>query len=590
MSSITELRVWRDTGYRDGALEVPSKTSSLPSPTYTFTDVLQPSRDSLFSVIKLKHEFEYLYDCSYLAVDYEWSDGTRFTIYGWIDAVSCTSDTDTNPVTTIAWHVDHWRTYLPKADFGAGKVLRRKPTSSDPPQSYPSYLWRATESTDILPVYHWSRLNGDIWWVYMNYNTSGSVTATNTVCFPVMKGDDGYLNHRLSIGYSTQTKTSGKAPSLVDALNGSVDEALSINPDSVFGVFISPVAPCSFDIVEPEGDTVFFGIDPTKWSVDTKGDYTYFYGGTNVNAYPVQHISFEPKTSGDTEGFVLVGPDNSPIASFPWGYTIGSLDYTTVNNDTSMYIRFRVNDKNSGAEGTEWSWPLPSLPLNSNALSGYVYSGEREYNRRMQDEQRSASFWSSIASLGGEAANAGVMGAVAGATQQGEVSKDYRMTVANPATGAATDPFVVPIPKRTSGAAVGALAGGAAGLLGGVISAVGSNYVQGLANEQYLNYDYQYRSSQASSLTIAGTGEDVVMHGRNAFSLVRLEMDSYSKDNRQRDIGIYGVHVSESRTDCNTLINQGGPVQIANCNVTGPIPVESKQYIVNRLAGGLRLV
>ena len=61
------VEIWRDTGFTEGSVEVPSKTSSLPSPTYTFYNVNAP-RDSLFSTLKLAHAFEDLYDCSYLRI------------------------------------------------------------------------------------------------------------------------------------------------------------------------------------------------------------------------------------------------------------------------------------------------------------------------------------------------------------------------------------------------------------------------------------------------------------------------------------------------------------------------------------------
>ena len=86
------VEIWRDTGFTEGSVEVPSKTSSLPKATYTFTDVNVP-RDSLFSTVKLAHAYEDLYDCSYLRITLDMNNGNDVTIYGWIDTASCASDT-----------------------------------------------------------------------------------------------------------------------------------------------------------------------------------------------------------------------------------------------------------------------------------------------------------------------------------------------------------------------------------------------------------------------------------------------------------------------------------------------------------------
>ena len=153
--------IWRDTGFMEGAIEVPSKTSSLSTPNYTFKDLNLPV-DSLFGSIKLKEPFADLYDCSYLRIVLDMNNGDDVSIYGWIDAVSCSSDTAGYPMTVISWHPDLWRTYLPKATFGKGLVTRRPYTSDCPPQAYP-YKYRTMSSRRTLIQ------SPNTWWVVFRF-------------------------------------------------------------------------------------------------------------------------------------------------------------------------------------------------------------------------------------------------------------------------------------------------------------------------------------------------------------------------------------------------------------------------------------
>ena len=89
---------------------------------------------------------------------------------------------------------------------------------------------------------------------------------------------------------------------------------------------------------------------------------------------------------------------------------------------------------------------------------------------------------------------------------------------------------------------------------------------------------------------MSGTGFDSTRFGFSNITLVRLSADAYSQTQRTNDISLYGVHVSEPKTSCQSLIDAGGPVQIDNAVVTGPVPVEAKQYIRQRLAQGVRMI
>lgn len=53
---------------------------------------------------------------------------------------------------------------------------------------------------------------------------------------------------------------------------------------------------------------------------------------------------------------------------------------------------------------------------------------------------------------------------------------------------------------------------------------------------------------------------------------------------------MYGAHVTEPMSSCQSLINTGGPLQIVNMTVGGSIPVEAKEYMKTMFANGVRLV
>ena len=122
MTTITSLRLWRDTGYTEGCLEVPSFSDSLPSPDVVLSN-LNPVRDRLFSEVRVPLAYEDIYDMCYLEAVFDMNNGNDVTFYGWIDSVTCTSDTTDRPVSAIRWHIDDWRTFASKAFYGSGMVL-----------------------------------------------------------------------------------------------------------------------------------------------------------------------------------------------------------------------------------------------------------------------------------------------------------------------------------------------------------------------------------------------------------------------------------------------------------------------------------
>ena len=228
MSTITQISLWKDTGFTEGCLEVPKKGSSLPTPDFTYTGNYVPSTADIFSKLKLRVPYTTLMDCSYIAITLDMNNGEDKTFYGWIDNVSIISDTTSSALTQVDWHVDLWRTYISNAVIGSGMVKRRPLLTGDsvPPQPYP-FRYRTFASFTAVTT---SYAEG---YIYILTNES-STTEDNTVisttfCCPV------YL-------YLPDDEYNG-CPSLNSFIKGNWDEQLGLIPENIKGVFYSPIPP-----------------------------------------------------------------------------------------------------------------------------------------------------------------------------------------------------------------------------------------------------------------------------------------------------------------------------------------------------------
>ena len=242
------VEIWRDTGFTEGSVEVPSKTSSLPSPTYTFYNV-NTSRDSLFSTLKLAHAFEDLYDCSYLRITLDMNNGADVTLYGWIDAVSCGSDTAEYPVTNVDWHPDLWRSYINSAQFGAGLVTRRPYGSDCPPQPYPFRFKDVHEENVIVP-------RSNIWWVVFKFVhkmkfLSSLITANCIGTFPIDIDSPNAMFNVSGPDMGGPDNVTAKTIPYSFLAAGFFEEFLKLDPNTLVSVFLSPV--CPFDVNEASG-------------------------------------------------------------------------------------------------------------------------------------------------------------------------------------------------------------------------------------------------------------------------------------------------------------------------------------------------
>lgn len=545
MSTVTQVRMWNDIGYTEGCLEVPKKGASIPQPTYTVSD-LNISVQDMFSRMKLKAPYTSLMNISYLEMTVDMNNGSDLTIYGWVDSVSLSSDTDGYPMTTIDWHVDYWRTYLNSAVFGSGMVRRRPLLSNDdvPPQSYPyRYMEYQSEVITAFP---------DNWWVVLSVVTSGETSVNMWHAFPVSKSSP---STRLNI-------QGGSAPSLDEVANGKMDELLGLNPESIAYGFITPIAPST---VAGTGTTS----DPIKlvgWSSAAKDVTCFVAQGADAFKGATLSVGFGTLKTDDETVYMVCGPQGESYGTLPWGMEVNGIQWRLVVDSTSAYIAMRfykdtLNPNECQSEGTVFNIPCSSIPVTSNAWSSYVYSGARQAEidlRRLQAESQAVS--------GGiSTGTSALSGAMAGAL-----------------LGAAGGPI-----GMLAGAAIGA---GTSALTGALTTGAKYAYQTGqYADEMQSVSDYQ-ASHQANSILLNGGSFDSLFNGSGGVSLVKMKKDAYSLRQRQNDIDLYGVNVSEPMSSCQSLVDAGGPLRITNLTVRGNIPVEAKQYFRNRFTKGVRMI
>lgn len=535
------VRIWRDCGYTEGALEVPSKTSSLSTPEYVF-DIPSVPRDQMFSAFTVKAPYTDLYDCSYVEVTYNIQAADSFTVYGWIDRVTVMSDTKDSPSTRVDWHLDYWRTYLSKAKFGAGMVKRRPATTDIPPQSYPYRYYTNGSSKTLIP-------NNSIWWIIVNLsaNVDASVaenaTGGTVLAWPVdITSDTSYKLSTSSGTYST--------PGRWALIRGTWDELLGLDPTAIKSVFLSPVAPSSYT-VDTTTRTVVMANKYVTYHVYSLPDLTPTITTAaavlaDTKAIDKYSSAVTSTVTSDTSVWMISGFDGEPIGSLPWGISVDSYDYRCVIDSSSAYIQIRFGESIlSNALGLTFTIPLIPVEVTSNAWSSYVYSGARQADI----DQRRAN------------------------------------------TDKAVESAMINAPSKI---ASGVSSGDPLKAVSSVVSSVTD-----IASAQYLGDKYNaifqdiadYRkANQTPGLIMSGTGFDVFRNGFTGILLRELKIDDYAYTQRAADMRLYGAHVSEPMADCSSLISAGGPLVITNLNVTGDMPVEAKDYFRKRFETGVRII
>ena len=590
MSAITQIRLWKDVGFTDGCIEVPSYANclNLPTPNRIIAYDLIPSKDRFFNSVKVRTPYLDLIDYSYMEMTYEYNNSEdEQVVYCWIDDIVCSSDTENYSMTEINFHVDYWRTYLRRAEFGSAVVKRRlgSPivTANVPPQPYNArYVLADMEHAVNLDYPQDPPLGTRLFWVIVNLvrnKTVGEQTVSymETRTYPITNNNVmpaiTYYNINRQVRY-------GSAISANETLASTIDEKWELDPESVVSIFLSPIAPFKYtgtgitdDPIAP-ADSVW-GVcseETTSTHPPITGALYFYYigasGYTGATSVQMRYNSFVYRWSSDTVTYVVLDPEYNIIGTLPWGMEFNRVVYDVNVTSSSCTIQMRFIDTNrstavnngvdSTANGMTVNYVCPTLDLTSNAWSSYVYSGQRQYEIDSRSFQTNYNLFS------------GLISSVTGA------GSNY--TSAKIAGNEKVSANAGKLSLLTMGLEI-------VGNIGqwALATAWGNNELQRLEDFKTAN--------QTNTLQLAGNGAHMLYLG-NGFKLVPMKMDEYSAGVREDDINLYGVHVAEPSTSAEVteLIQTGGPLQLAYAVVKGDIPPLAKQYIRQRLENGVRMI
>lgn len=579
---ISKLLLWKDVGFNDGSVEVPSYAECrkiIDSTADKTLENLAASANRMFSELKLPLTYTEAREYSYLKMEYD-----DKSYYGWIDSVEIVSDTVVDEQhryseVLVRWHVDLWRTYYTSASFGYGRVTRRvlgpgTGISTHPPQSPPYVL---KQYSDV-----WNDRTST-WWVVISYvgkdklmTGQDKVSWQGTVFFPVYVAQEKkeiYWMERneLTISLSASSTTEYKAPDLWDVVYGNFDEILGLAPSQIQSVYISPVAPMDYStkrgqtsesvyyIEHKEGDTqhnyrVGVGLKSYTQNNVTRAYYFATFDVFDEFSRDITGETIRGQATDDTNTYVILDCYKNIAATLPYGVPIETYSRRLIKSGSEFWLVYRLAGANSAAWGMEFKIPLPSFPLSANSWSEYVFSGERNVSiesRRLQN----------LMALGNGLVNT-VTGAGQGALMGGVKGGAYGANV-------------------MTGASIGAITQSAGAL---------ASYGMGkMFNDRLQGLDDYAKSSQLDGTLLSGSSNDFIMYG-DCPKIGILVNDAYSSQQYSQNVQLNGYKVDEPTADCSTYQNRTGPLQIRNLIVHGNIPVEAKNYIKQRFDDGIRLI
>lgn len=412
-------------------------------------------------------------------------------MYGWIDDYRIIGSGGPQSVVEIYWHLDYYLTYgviqgsssdlserLPAAaEFRSGRITRTPDPYMRRPETSVPRLWMKESSTKICTT---DGDNTDVW-IIVCYTTKGADNATLI----------NYLFWQMGSEITIASLTIGQTPTWEHIFSGQLDEMLrnaNITPEAIVGAYVSPVRPLKTYSWQQElrnivdlgtYDNVRYAaykfVSTTDYinieSIDVAEETTDPDTGTTIRS-PIMTDDYHKIQFYDTSGAV--------IYTAPWGVPFRwlrvSVDCNTINCNLQIYLSDSesANDPDDlmGCEGRYFTFPLPSLPITSNAWSEYQYTGQRDYDIRMREIQRDQS-----------AAN-GISGAATGALG-----------------GAMTGALV-----GAAGGPIGAAAGAAIGLGASLLGTGSSWMISGSANRKEQKAVDKLVSNQTAALISASVG------------------------------------------------------------------------------------
>ena len=243
------------------------------------------------------------------------------------------------------------------------------------------------------------------------------------------------------------------------------------------------------------------------------------------------------------------------------------------------------------------------MEITENSLGSYNWSGQRDADRRAIQNQAIMGIATGLIGMPGDVAS-GYLFANAGGHQRmqyqdirnkGDALRAWNDMVGNnrwDGFGAIGNPTRSEYANATKQLGYMNAATGAMMKASGVMSAIGIGATAAtslISMGMQDSANVQAHAAQTNNLALLGTGFDPFNYGQ-PITAVTMMPDAYSRNQREQDLQINGAKVSEPRADITSLIDTGGPLQILNPVVKGPIPTPAKEYIKQRLESGVRII
>ena len=329
-----------------------------------------------------------------------------------------------------------------------------------------------------------------------------------------------------------------------EIFTGKMDELLGLDPETIVGAWISPIAPqnvtASLEVVHGSTKAAFKCGIYSESAATTLIDLVHAVG------------------TDDNQKIVFYDITGTEMYTVPWGiefrYINAKVDVGSTGANLMIYLEPLAGHwLKEGYEGRLFEFPLPSLPVTDNAWSSYNYTGEREYDIRARQIQRDQAGVNGVAGIGTSA----IGGAIAGSIVPG----------------------------------VGTAVGAAAGLISGALG-TGVNYLtSGEFDRQAQEAVDKLKSSQNSALILTARGiTGLEPSGIDpGWNMVVMERDAVSAAELTAEQSELGFVTDTYAADCSAIVALGGGVRIEGLEVRGDIPKEGRAYIAALFARGVHL-
>ena len=527
---------------------------------YSRDDPFNSSVGRVFSKMKIPVGWVEVMNANYLLADMEINNpyGSVLHIKGWIDAIDLCSDTEDRPMVEIRWHFDYYEMYKSVIEFGYGHVKRRpfRDLASTPVQNYNyRFLKNSADVIELTERYEFTyggNYPSELWWIIWSYNYTdgGGVSRIGYASCPfgffkalsaAKTRPDTTVQFKKSGGNSKQSVR------YAGVIEGELDEAFNLSPKTINGVWLSPYF---FPVAQLSGtgslsDPIV--LDNSSVAFTEVGQHAHFggYAGRPV----IEQITFnDPIVSTEKERWILIDTEGTKVLELPYGFEVTGVDvFVDLEADTCALVFSFHGGLDGRSEGMVATCPLPLLPINENALSEYVYSGQRDYDREARTINSNANAWKTSASGAGSGAMMGAFG--------------------------------------PQGAAVGMAGGAASGLISYGVEMLYQN------DEEQRILD-RLKANQSPGLLLGSTAELSAIN-LQGFRLVKQVMDDYSANQADNTRDNFGVSVDEILSSCDLLVRTDLPegyYSIKNLILSGAAPKEAKDYIKNKFASGVKLL